>query len=88
MTAQKCAIISLLFFAKIFGRIVGVCARTQTRLLTQAQSMGWKPTDHQAFKLMRRQQQLFQFKMARKQIQLLRNKNPALLKKILEIESD
>lgn len=88
MTSTKFAIVSLLFLGKVLGRVVGFAARTQTRLLTRAQSMGWKPTDREAFKLMRRQQQLFQYDMTRKQMKLLRKTKPKLLEEIQKTEKD
>lgn len=50
--------------------------------------MGWKPTDREAFKLMRRQQQLFQYDMTRKQMKLLRKTKPKLLEEIQKTEKD
>lgn len=69
---EKAPIIGLLFVAKVLGRIVGLAARTQTRLLTWAQSLGWKPSEHELMKLMRRQHQLFQFQMTKKQYKAMK----------------
>lgn len=64
----------ILLLAKIFGRIVGMAARTQTRLLTKAQSIGWKPTDFEAAKLVHRQHKLFHFDRAKQKMKALKKK--------------
>jgi len=80
VTVQKTGILCLLFLAKVCGRIVGFYSRTQTRLLTKAQAMGWKPSDLQAYKLLRRQQALFNFDMAKKRLKKLRSEQPILVR--------
>lgn len=72
---MKYAIVVLLFFGKLCGKIVGVASRNQTRLLTWASDIGWKPTDEQSKKLLRRQQQLLQFELTRKSLKIRRNTN-------------
>lgn len=64
----------ILILAKLFGRIVGMAARAQTRLLTRAQAAGWKPTDHEAAKLVHRQHKLFHYDRAKKQMKALKQK--------------
>lgn len=73
VTLQKSAIVALLFVAKAFGRVVSFSARTQTRLLTKAQGLGWVPSDLESVKLSRRQFQLFQYDMAKKRMKALKN---------------
>ena len=62
----------LLFLARIFGKLVGLFARTQTRLLSKAQFLGWMPTAIEEAKLMRRKFQLFSYDRARKTMKAVR----------------
>lgn len=55
----------LRFLARICGKILAFFARTQTRLLTKAQFLGWMPTVSEAAKLVVRQTQLFEYNMAK-----------------------
>lgn len=64
---------TLLLLARLCGRIVGVSARMQTRLLTKAQDMGWIPTDFEAMKLLHRQHELTNFEMNKRRMKALRN---------------
>jgi len=66
---------SLIFLARLCGKLVGMFARTQTRLLTAAQHRGWQMTDLEVAKLQRRQFQLFNFTMAKAQMKKQKGKS-------------
>ncbi len=53
----------LLFLARLCGKLVGIFARAQTRLLSRAQFLGWMPSEEENKRLLLRQTQLFNWNM-------------------------
>ncbi len=60
-----------IWLARRAGGLLGMCARTQTRLLTAAQFHGWRPESVEAEeRLARRQFQLFLYRKSKAQLKL------------------